>query len=157
MPQPEPTPVPLTVTLTPAAARALFAHEPSEELLHSVLRQIASGAPPTDTPTISYTTSVDPHLLQQAQQAAQERGTTLDEAIVHLLLREPVLLPPARLARLLHVEKSTLNRALANNEHAPQPARPQLYDAGSILSWWPTRRRSGRPPGTKNTPRDHLD
>jgi hypothetical protein len=150
MPQPEPATVPLTLSLSPAAARALFAHEPSDALLEAVLRQIASGPPPTDTPPTPHTTPVDPHLLQQAQRAAAERGTPLAEAIEQLLLLQPVLLPPARIARLLGVEKSTLNRALANNDNAPGPANPQadskpLYDVRAVFVWWPTRRRGGRP------------
>ena len=150
MPQPEPATVPLTLSLSPAAARALFSHEPSVALLEAVLRQIASGPPPPDPPPILHTTLVDPHLLQEAQQAAAERGTPLADAIEQLLLLQPVLLYPARIARLLDVEQSTLDRALIKHDNAPGPANPEAdgkhqYDVHAVFAWWPTRRRGGRP------------
>ncbi|MFD7861511.1 hypothetical protein [Streptomyces sp. NPDC059783] len=150
MPQPDPATVPVTLNLSPAAARALFTHDPCDTRLETVLRQIAAGSPPAGSPPVPHTAAVDPHLLQQARQAAIEHGITLDEAIEQTLLHEPVLLSPARIARLLGVEKSTLNRALANNDHAPAPVNPPgdgrpLYDVHAVLTWWPTRRREGRP------------
>ncbi|MEV3999099.1 hypothetical protein ACFYPK_27920 [Streptomyces halstedii] len=153
MPQPEPAKVSVTLRLSPASSRALFAHDPCDTLLEAVLRQIVASSPPADAPPVLHTATVDPHLLQRAQHAAAENGTTLDEAVDQALLREPVLLSPARIARLLGVQKSTLNRALANNEHAPTPATPNtdgrpLYDLRAVLIWWPTRRRGGRPATT---------
>lgn len=151
MPQSEPpTQVPVTVPLTPAAARALATHEPSTSApLETVLEQIATGVPPVEAPLIAHTGLVDPDLLQRAQHAAAERGTDLATAIEQRLRSWPALLPPARIAQLLGVDLSTLTRALANNEHAPDPANPDskplLYDLREICSWWPTRRRSGRP------------
>lgn len=151
MPQSEPAKVPVTVPLSPAAARALAAHEPSASaMIQAALEQIASGAPRADAPPIPHTTLVDPDLLARAQHTAAERGADLAEAIEHALQRQPLLLPPVRIAHLLGVEVGTLTRALASNPHAPGPANPDsgskpLYDARAVCAWWPTRRRSGRP------------
>lgn len=147
---PEPAKVPVTIPLSPAAARALTAYDPSAgALLEAVLEQIANGEPPADVPPIPHTGLVDPGLLQRAQRAAAERGTDLAEAIEQMLRHQPALLPPARIARLLGVDLSTLTRALANDKTAPFPARGDgkrlLYDAYAVCVWWPTRRRSGRP------------
>ncbi|MFD7861525.1 hypothetical protein [Streptomyces sp. NPDC059783] len=80
---------------------------------------------------------------------------TLDQAVEDLLLHAPVLLLPAHIARVLGVERPTLNRALANEPTAPGPANPgadgkPLYDARTVLTWWPTRRHRGRPPRSKD-------
>lgn len=151
MPLSEPPKIPVTVPLSPAGAHALAAHEPSANaLLEAVLEQIASDVPPDDTPPIPHTALVDPDLLRRAQSAAAKRDADLAEEIEHVLRRQPALLPPARIARLLGVDVSTLTRALANNKRAPGPANPEsgskpLYDARVVCAWWPTRRRSGRP------------
>jgi hypothetical protein len=60
-------------------------------------------------------------------------------------------LPAAELARALGVDKPTLWRALRADPTAPGPAdhddqqRP-LYDRTAVTTWWPNRRRRGRPP-----------
>ncbi|MFE1130067.1 hypothetical protein ACFW6R_25690 [Streptomyces albidoflavus] len=166
MPSPEPAKVPLTVTLSPAAARALFEHEPSEELLEAALRRIAARAEPASAHLVSYTASVDPRLLGAAQRAAAAQGIPLNEAIEATLLPRPVVLQPARIARLLGVGNPTLNRALANDPAAPDPANPHAdgkprYDVREVLDWWPDRRRAGSPPtarcdNCRNRDRSHL-
>ncbi|OEV11339.1 hypothetical protein [Streptomyces nanshensis] len=151
MPLSEPAKVPFGVSLSPAAVRVLAVHEPSPDtLLEAVLEQIASGQPPAEAPPVPYTGLVDPELLQRARHAVAEQGADLTEAIEQILRQQPAVLPPAHIARLLGVTKSSVTRALANNENAPGRANPDsdgkpLYDARAVCAWWPTRRHRGRP------------
>ncbi|MFJ5926521.1 hypothetical protein ACIQF6_28360 [Kitasatospora sp. NPDC092948] len=57
-------------------------------------------------------------------------------------------LPVATLARHLHVNRSTLHRALANDPTAPTPVEQpdngrDLYYYRAVHAWWPNRRSRG--------------
>ncbi|MFJ1756541.1 hypothetical protein [Kitasatospora sp. NPDC088134] len=67
-------------------------------------------------------------------------------------------LPVATLARHLHVNRSTLHRALANDPTAPTPVQQPddsgpLYYYRAVHTWWPDRRRRGeRGPDRRQRP-----
>ncbi|MFE6977185.1 hypothetical protein [Streptomyces sp. NPDC057682] len=131
---PDPATVPVTLTLPPAAARALFA-DPGDTPLKTVRRQIAAGQTPDDARPVPLTTAVAPQLLQQARDAAGERGMTLDQAVEDLLLHAPVLLVPAHIARVLGVERPHLTAPSPTNQ-PPRPGEPGLGRQTALGRTW---------------------